>query len=160
MSAIKVVVFGKGEAGKSTLIQKLIPGAMNIEKDGRTIAMDYGTLAYEGRKYHFWGTPGQARFGPVREVLATGVDVAVFVNDSSRYFDDEDRAILAEMDRMGIRYVLFINHKPEGKKERRSTERLLEGLPRPYRIVEGSAKSDEDMKALLRAVKEATALGS
>jgi small GTP-binding protein len=156
MSVIKVVVFGKGEAGKTTLIQKLIPGAMNIEKDGRTIAMDYGTLTYEGSKFHFWGTPGQARFGPVREVLATGVDIAVFVNDTSRYFDAEDRNILAEMDRMGIRYVLFINHKPEGKKERRSTERLLEGLPQPYRIVEGSATSDEAVGSLLEALRQAT----
>ncbi|MBN2380333.1 GTPase domain-containing protein [candidate division WOR-3 bacterium] len=154
MPKVKVVVFGKGEAGKSTLIKQLIPNAMNIEHEGRTIALDHGTISYQGWDFHIFGTPGQAHFTPVREVLAQGIHVAVFVNDSSRYFDDEDKKIMQEMNAAGVPYLFFINHKPEGKKERRSTERLLEDFPKPVKIIEGSAASDEDVKTLLAAVKE------
>jgi len=154
MPKVKVVVFGKGEAGKSTLIKQLIPDAMNVEHEGRTVAMDHGTISYEGWAFHIFGTPGQSHFTPVREVLAQGVDVAVFVNDSSRYFDEEDKGIMREMNAAGVPYLFFINHKPEGKKERRSTKRLLEDFPKPVKIIEGSAASDKDVKALLEAVKE------
>lgn len=154
MSAVKVVIFGKGEAGKSTLINKLVPGAMNIEHKGRTVALDYGTVTYKDIKFHIFGTPGQVRFTPVREVLAQGVDVAVFVNDSSRYFDADDRTIMREMNTAGVPYVFFINHKPEGKKERRATSRLLEDFPAPVRIVEGSAASKKSVKELLVVLKE------
>lgn len=154
MRTVKVVVFGKGEAGKSTLIRQLVPDAMNIEHQGRTVALDYGTITFEDVKFHIFGTPGQMQFTPVREVLAMGLDVAVFVNDSSRYFDDEDRQIMAEMSAAGVPYIFFINHKPEGRKERRSTSRLLEDQPHPAKIIEGSAASDESVQELLEAIKQ------
>ncbi|NLI99274.1 GTP-binding protein [bacterium] len=154
MIPVKVVVFGKGEAGKSTLIQGLIPDAMNIERGGRTVAMDYGFVSFEGWTFHLWGTPGQARFEPVREVLVQGIDVAVFVIDSSRYFDEEDKRLLEEVERQGVPYLLFVNHKPDGQKERRSTERLMEGFPKPSRIVEGSAKNPATVSQFVSALKE------
>jgi signal recognition particle receptor subunit beta len=42
MKNVKVVFFGRGEAGKSSLISKIIPDALNIEHKGMTVAMDFG----------------------------------------------------------------------------------------------------------------------
>ena len=39
MSATKILVVGVGEAGKSTLIKALSPEAMNLQVEGRTVAM-------------------------------------------------------------------------------------------------------------------------
>ena len=52
MKQAKVVIVGKDEAGKSTLVQNIIPSAMNIERQGRTIALDYGNRAHKGYKLH------------------------------------------------------------------------------------------------------------
>lgn len=42
------MVVGPGEAGKSTLIARLCPGAINLHAGGRTVALDHGTLRAGG----------------------------------------------------------------------------------------------------------------
>lgn len=54
----KVVVFGKGEVGKSTFINTVIPNATNIAHKGRTVAMDFGKAIVGDFAYHLYGTPG------------------------------------------------------------------------------------------------------
>ena len=56
MRLAKIVIVGKDEAGKSTLVQNIIPGALNIERQGRTIALDYGSKVYKDYKLHLFGT--------------------------------------------------------------------------------------------------------
>jgi len=76
--------------GKSTLIQQLVPGALNVEYEGRTVALDYGKIIFKDQEFHLFGTPGQSHLTPVRECLAQGIDVAIFVMDNSRHLDKED----------------------------------------------------------------------
>ncbi len=110
----KIVVFGKGEVGKSTLLKGLISNSVNISHRGRTTAFDYGILHHQGNKYHFYGTPGQHHFSMVREVLTLGMDTIIFVIDGTYGIDDGDRQIFKEVEATGIPYLLVVNLK-DGK---------------------------------------------
>lgn len=149
MKLAKVVIVGKDEAGKSTLVQNIIPGAMNIERQGRTIALDYGNKEHRGYKLHMFGTPGQTRFRIVRDIVARGMDVAVWVLDYSRRFDERDQEILDFLNESGVPFIVFANIKPGVQKERRKVTRLIgepEGLSG---IIIGSAKSGFRVAELL-----------
>lgn len=107
----KIVIFGKGEAGKSTLITTIIPDAININHRGRTIALDFGTCRHDGRVFHFYGTPGQARFDCIRDILAINADHALMVFDASRPIDREDLGILNEIKSLSLPFTAIINIK-------------------------------------------------
>ena len=109
----KVVLYGKSEAGRSTLVQKLIPEAVNSHHAGRTVAMDYGMVHFSGWGSHFFGTPGQPRFRPVRQVISQGMPATVLIADSTRCFDDEHRDLLFELDIAKVLYIIFLNQKPQ-----------------------------------------------
>lgn len=148
-SQAKVVIVGKDEAGKSTLVQNIIPTAMNIERKGRTIALDYGNKEHKGFKLHLFGTPGQTRFRIVREVVARGMDIAVWVLDYSRRFDERDQDILDFLNEAKVPFIVFANIKPGVQKERRKVTRLV-GEPEGLKgIVIGSAKSGFRVTELL-----------
>lgn len=149
MKLAKVVIVGKDEAGKSTLVQNIIPNAMNIERHGRTIALDYGNHEHRGYKLHFFGTPGQTRFRVVREVVARGMDVAVWVLDYSRRFDERDREILKFLNESNVPFIVFANIKPGVQKERRQVTRLIDDPPELRGIIIGSAKSGFRVAELL-----------
>lgn len=149
MNLAKVVIVGKDEAGKSTLVQNIIPGAMNIERHGRTIALDYGNREHKSYKLHLFGTPGQTRFRIVRDIVARGMDLAVWVLDYSRQFDDRDENILEFLKESDVPFIVFANIKPGVQKERRKVTRLI-GEPQGLRgIIIGSAKSGFRVSELL-----------
>ncbi len=152
MKLAKIVVVGKDEAGKSTLVQNIIPGALNIERHGRTIALDYGNREHKDFKLHLFGTPGQARFRIVRDVVSRGMDMAVWVLDYSRRFDERDEEILEFLAESKVPFVVFANIRPGVQKERRRVTRLI-GEPEGLReIVMGSAKSGFRITELLDAI--------
>lgn len=158
MNKTKVVIFGKSDAGKSTLIQRLVPGALNIEYGGNTVAMDYGKVIFRGQEFHLFGTPGQVHLNPVRECLTEGIDVAVFVIDSSRHFDKEDIELLKELEALKVPYLIFVNHKPEVNPERRKIDRLLANFTKPLEVIEGSAKTGDGLSKLLLALENTVSI--
>jgi len=151
----KIVFFGKSEAGKSTLIQQLVPGALNVEHHDRTVALDYGKIIFRGQEFHLFGTPGQTHLRPVRECITQGIDVAIFVMDSSRHFDNEDIKLLKELEDLEVPYLIFVNQKPEINPERRKADRLLTDFTKPFQIIEGSAKTGAGLSKLLLALEDA-----
>ena len=62
--AAKLIVVGPGEAGKSTLIARLVDGAVNLAVGGRTVAMDHGMLRRAGARLSLVGVPGTDRGSP------------------------------------------------------------------------------------------------
>ena len=155
MNRSKIVIFGKSEAGKSSLIRRLVPGALNVEHRGRTVALDYGKIIFRDQEFHLFGTPGQAHLTPVRECLTEGIDVAIFVMDSSRRFDKEDIKLLKELEELKVPYLIFVNQKPEINPERRKVDRLLTDFTKPFQIIEGSAKTGDGLSKLLLALEDA-----
>ncbi len=147
-----MVLYGKSEAGKSTLVRNIVPHAVNINHRGRTVALDYGTVQLGGCDFHFFGTPGQPHFKPVREVISSGMNAAILVVDSTRCFDDEDRALLTELDSSKVPYVIFLNQKPQKTASVSSIEDSILGFNIPFSIVEGSAITGDGVQYLIQAL--------
>lgn len=110
-SAAKVIVVGPGEAGKSTLIARLVRGAVNLAVGGRTVAMDHGVLRRSGAKVSLVGVPGQPRFAPVREALAVGAVGAVWVHPAGEAADAETIALLGSRRGGPLPYLVYVNHR-------------------------------------------------
>lgn len=91
-----MIFTGPAGAGKTTAISMLsdIPvvsteaaatDAKALRKANTTVAMDYGVLQVEGGvKVHLYGTPGQARFSFMWEILAVGGIGLVVLIDNAR----------------------------------------------------------------------------
>lgn len=109
MKDVKVIVFGKENVGKSTLIGAIERGALRIDKNNITVAMDYGRAFVNGTKLHFFGTPGQHRFDFMREILSRGANVGVMVMDSTASVSAADGELFAELRKMGIPCLIFVN---------------------------------------------------
>jgi len=105
----KVVVVGRGEAGKSTLIRALTGNAMNLAVGGRTVAMDHGLLVRGGDALALVGVPGQARFAPVREVLVIGAKAALWVHPAGEPYDRPTVALLNGDSLRDVPYLVFVN---------------------------------------------------
>ena len=104
----KVIVIGAGEAGKSTLIAALCHRALNLEVDGRTVAMDHGALNDEEVSLSLIGVPGQHRFREIRQALATGARSAVWVHRVGQPIDAETLDLLVEC---SVPYLVILNHE-------------------------------------------------
>ncbi len=146
MEDVKVVVFGKENAGKSTLIKAIEHDAINIDKNNTTVSMDYGKTVVSGKKIHFYGTPGQERFDFMRDILSTGANIGIMVIDSTTNFSKMDTELLKEFRKKNIPCVVFINKTDIGSPENLRME--VQGFP----IIEGSAKMGLGLPELLRSL--------
>jgi|Deesub1362A_J573_1020465.scaffolds.fasta_scaffold42762_1 hypothetical protein len=135
----KIVIFGKAEAGKSTLISHIIPDALNVHHRGRTIALDFGSLSYKGKDLHFFGTPGQLRFDCLRDIIALKADLSLMVFDGSRPLDTEDEKILNEIEVLNLPMLALLNQKPP--RQRLSIEEV-ERLCRSFNGFRGALEGD------------------
>lgn len=106
---MKVLVLGPGEAGKSTLVSRLCANAVNLEVNGRTVALDHGTRDWNGVTFHFIGVPGQERFAPVQEALLGGAAAAVLVMASSTPLDDVSLRWCRQLASEGVPLVAIHN---------------------------------------------------
>ncbi len=110
---LKIVVFGSFNAGKSTFIQALDPRSRHIEaasKEGTTtVAFDFGRLQVRDRAVYLFGTPGQERFGFVRQILARGMDGAIIVVDATRGIDAMTRRLYDQIKELDVPIALMAN---------------------------------------------------
>ena len=92
----KFVVTGAFNAGKTTFVNTVSDIAtVNTDirtaslkeqqtKSTTTVALDYGQITIRNTiRINLFGTPGQARFDFMREILAQGIDGLIFVVDAS-----------------------------------------------------------------------------
>lgn|GEM_PF-726163 len=130
----KVLVVGAAEAGKSTLIRALCPEAVNLEVNGRTVAMDHATLSRDGQVLSLVGVPGQPRFEPVREALAVGTRCTVWVHRAGTPSDPLTTSLVARLVDRQVPYFVYVNQ------HRSSTATgwpAPAGLPPPEAVLEG-----------------------
>lgn len=109
MSIFKLVVTGAFNTGKSTFIRSLSDiTAVDTDKatssadeqrikPNTTVAMDYGRAHIDNRTVQLFGTPGQARFSFMRDILARDMDGFLLLVDLSEPTTiDEAASMLAE----------------------------------------------------------------
>lgn len=109
--AAKLIVVGPGEAGKSTLIARLVDGALNLAVRGRTVAMDHGLLRRAGARLSLVGVPGQPRFAAVREALSVGAVGAIWVHPAGEEPDAGTAELLGAVRPAPLPYVVYVNHR-------------------------------------------------
>ena len=157
MKNIKVVFFGRGEAGKSSLIAKIAPKSTNVAYKGMTVALDFGTIMHNDIKFHLFGTPGQDRWEKIREVVAHGVQLGVLVLDASSSLNEEDRRIMEEIKKYDVPFVIFINKRDiamENIDDTIEISRMLLVDIMEETVVFGSAEEGRNIDKLLDKLEE------
>ena len=88
MSVLKIVVTGPACAGKTTFVKSLVNESfVSTEQrttDGKgqettTVGFDYGRVQVEDQSATLFGTPGQARFDYLWDILGEGADGCIFL---------------------------------------------------------------------------------
>jgi len=89
----KIVVTGPFNVGKTEFIRTIsdipivsterrITDYHKATKEETTVAMDYGQVKLEGDLFHLHGTPGQARFDFMWDILSKEMDAFIVLVDS------------------------------------------------------------------------------
>src|SRR5690606_3594425 len=80
-------------------------------KGETTVAMDYGRVEINGKVLHLHGTPGQARFSFMWEILAREMDAFVVLIDSSDLpsFPEASELIALFSDIRAVPYLVVAN---------------------------------------------------
>lgn len=152
MTSFRVVVLGPAEAGKSTLIAALCDDALNLEYQGRTVAMDHARLRRDDAVITMIGVPGQERFAPVREVLSARACGAVWVQTAGQEPDRPTTELVRNLgkDNRSFRYLVVINQRRDDRKDLAWSAPV--GLPRPFEVIAGNLIDD---KTLSRRIETA-----
>jgi uncharacterized protein len=178
--ALKVVVTGPFEAGKTTLVRTIsgitvlstertvTDDPLHRRSARTTVAMDYGrvTLGPDLALYVF-GTPGQQRFEFMWDILAEGMLGFVLLVDATRASSaTEARRIREHFTAIAdVPYVVVVN-KLDGALPAGVADRLRGelGLPGDVPVVAADVRDREDVKralvALLRRVLAHVEMGS
>jgi small GTP-binding protein len=120
----KLVVTGAFNAGKTTFVSTLSDLAVvNTDKNthrrdetrvkpATTVALDYGQVSINGNlKVHLFGTPGQARFDFMHDLLADGMHGFIFLVDATDQSTLQQAAELLTLFRKrgSVPYLLVAN---------------------------------------------------
>ena len=111
---IKILYWGMGGSGKTTIVDTLYQLTKDKEKDIRPtgnltkISMASGSTLYFDRGifqstksekvfYHVYTVAGQTRFSPLRKKIFKGTDGVIFVVDSQTHFFEDNIESLREL---------------------------------------------------------------
>lgn len=102
MKAIKILVTGPFNAGKTTLIKTLCGKILQTDKQLRsktlkettTVALDFGILKLNKERIRLFGTPGQRRFSFMWKILASGMDGYILMVDAQDWWSVKEAAYI------------------------------------------------------------------
>lgn len=163
----KILVTGPFAAGKTSMIQAVsqtkvvstdvaTSGDESAVKSHTTVAMDFGTYSLEGddTRLLLFGTPGQARFRFMTNILKSDVDVVAFVidgeaTDTHAAAGVELRALLREL---RVPAVIAVNRCADQQAASRLARSLgaLDGEPAvPCQLVDPDSGREVVVEILL-----------
>jgi GTP-binding protein Era len=152
-----VALLGKPNAGKSTLLNRLLGWKLAIvtDKPQTTRSRILGILTRDDAQYAFFDTPGfhsgtRALNVALNEIVyevAAGCDIALLLVDLLRGWDDEHAALLAQLTQAGTE-VIVVGTK--GDRADRARPEWPESAPEPWIV---SAKTGTGVEGLLERVR-------
>lgn len=108
--APKITVTGPYNAGKSTFVDSVADRAVSVDREGTTVALDHGHVEIDGVAADLFGTPGQARFDPVLDVLLDrGLGLLVMVDASRPDSFQRAEEMLERSFRLGVPALVVAN---------------------------------------------------
>ncbi|HUZ76519.1 MAG TPA: ADP-ribosylation factor-like protein [Chloroflexota bacterium] len=169
---LKILVTGAFNAGKSAFVrtacdgatvhtERAVTGDQQATKTRTTVALDFGQLlSPRGNQLLLFGTPGQERFAPMRQVLARGTAGGVLVVDCA------DRTTLGEAQEFArwLRdspwpLVVAANKQDQPNAVPAAELRALLGLPSTVGLVACCALKRAAVLAVLDELEAAIARG-
>lgn len=170
--ALKVVVTGPFDAGKTTLIETIsqttvlstersVSDLVTDQRSGRTtVAMDFGRIGVgNGLSLYLFGTPGQERFEFMWDILAEGMLGYILVLDAARDDDLREAAhIRTHFEALAeVPSVVVVNKATDGEAAVARTRRAL-SLSDDVAVIAADVRDREQVKqvlvALLRRVRD------
>jgi len=162
---VKVVVTGPFNAGKSTFIKTIsevtvLSTERAVTSDERaigehtTVAMDFGRVSVaDGLGLYLFGTPGQARFEFMWDILAEGMLGFILMVDAARAESmEEARRIRAHFAAHAeVPSIVVLNKAPADSGDLVARVRAALDLPDRVPVVVADAREREDVKQALLA---------
>jgi len=88
---LKFIVIGPYHSGKTSFIRIATRGqSISINRSGTTISYDFGRSYFLDIRVDIYGTPGEERFGFMREIVSIGADGVFLIIDSTDKSKDKD----------------------------------------------------------------------
>jgi len=111
MNILKVVVFGALNAGKTTFVERLSGQELFLkgEFESITTSFDFVQVEQKGFLIHLFASPGHRRFSFMWETLATGMNGAILLIDSTVGITPVDQELIKFIKKYDVPYVIAAN---------------------------------------------------
>lgn len=108
---LKIVVFGALNAGKTTFVERLSGQELFLkgEFESITTSFDFVQIEQNGFLIHLFASPGHRRFSFMWETLATGMNGAILLIDSTVGITPVDQELIKFIQKYDVPYVIAAN---------------------------------------------------
>ena len=108
---LKIVVFGALNAGKTTFVEKLSGKELFLkwEFESITTSFDFVQIDQKGFLIHLFASPGHRRFSFMWETLATGMNGAILLLDSTVGVTPVDQELVKFIEDYNVPFAIAAN---------------------------------------------------
>ena len=154
-SILKVVVFGALNAGKTTFVEKLSGQDLLLKGDfdSITTSFDFVQIEQQGFLIHLFASPGHRRFSFMWNTLATGMDGAILLIDSTVGISPVDHELVKFITGHDVPYIIAANKSDICEiKDSQIREEL--SIPDEVQVVNTSALENQDLENIMGSLIE------
>jgi len=150
MDALKVVVFGALNAGKTTFVERLSGNELFLkgEYEDITTSFDFVQIEQGGFLIHLFASPGHRRFSFMWDTLATGMDGAILLIDSTVGITPVDFELIKFIEGYDVPYVIAANKEDISRLDPEAIRAEL-NLSGDIPIFNTSALNDDDLASFM-----------
>lgn len=148
--SLKIVVFGALNAGKTTFVERLSGQELFLkgEFESITTSFDFVQIEQHGILIHLFASPGHRRFSFMWETLATGMDGAILLIDSTVGITPVDYELVEFIENYNVPYVVAANKEDISKLDTDFIRKQLK-LPEEITIWNTSALNDDNLSSFM-----------
>jgi uncharacterized protein len=148
--SLKIVVFGALNAGKTTFVERLSGQELFLkgEFESITTSFDFVQIEQQGILIHLFASPGHRRFSFMWETLATGMDGAILLIDSTVGITPVDYELVEFIEGYNVPYVVAANKEDISKINTDFIRKQLK-LPEEITIWNTSALNDDNLSSFM-----------